>query len=754
MWLLSTDSVRLQDFCGPDEVPGGYVILSHVWQAHEETFQQIQSLQRSGTEMAHASGTWPKIHGSMNVAKLLGYAWLWIDTVCIDKTNSTELEEAINSMFRWYAESSACLAYLADVPDDCHVEAPQSAFRKSKWFTRGWTLQELIAPRQLLFMSEGWKCLGTKASLADLVEEITGIDAEVLTFRRVLDHVSVARRMSWASGRVTSKVEDEAYSLMGLFDVSMSTIYGEGKNAFRRLQEKIMKRSSDHTLFAWGNVMSEAAVTWTSQTHRHKKDTVSSLLAPSPTAFNRTHPVRLTSVHLDVMVKLVRSCIEVSNAKPRSLPEHAVTSHGIRCHLVVVHGDPFSIALLPCRDSSRECLGLLLWRRPIPAGNIPLYIAGASFQIADDGSGRPVGTSQQREVLGYRLLNIRPSTVVAVLNYGRQRNSSNLHTVVVKGHGVEMEPKAHGALEEIYITDAAAPASLFPHPWKIQLHNAVPHHIFIPTWVETYVRQFGFTISNDTTRAPTVFGQVMKPPLMLTLVHLRLAETIVIRLYLHGEPPSICASVAIQPAGGDTSLSSSRGHPISSWKNGSKRFGDKISRVKLTATRWPTPACYCVEIRPQGSQYAAEWDALPAYEDIAANLPSNFSPPQPHLSPAFPRLAARIPISSSGVAAEEENLPLNIRYPSERIPLPQSSMPSADFTASASIEMVPRTVSEPQEGSRTCRVVDPALRIPELRQAQHGHRHATSVVGREPGQVAAGGPRYDPEPPRGTDRRE
>ncbi|OSC99911.1 HET-domain-containing protein [Trametes coccinea BRFM310] len=323
MWLLSTNRVQLQHFHSPAEVPGGYAILSHVWQDHEETFQQIQSLQHSGQEVAHAYDIRPKIHGSVNVARWLGYAWVWIDTVCIDKTNSTELEEAINSMFRWYAESSVCLAYLADVPDDCHVEAPQSTFRKSKWFTRGWTLQELIAPRQLLFMSEGWKCLGTKASLADLVEEITGIDAEVLTFRRVLDHVSVARRMSWASGRVTSKVEDEAYSLMGLFDVSMSTIYGEGKNAFRRLQEEIMKRSPDHTLFAWGNIMSDAAETWTSQTHRHKKDIISSLFAPSPTAFKRTgaaHPVRLTSVHLDAMVKLVRSCIEVSNAKPRVSP--------------------------------------------------------------------------------------------------------------------------------------------------------------------------------------------------------------------------------------------------------------------------------------------------------------------------------------------------------------------------------------------------------------------------------------------------
>ncbi|KAI9066353.1 HET-domain-containing protein [Trametes sanguinea] len=224
---------------------GGYAILSHVWQDHEPSFQLVLSLQQLELGEAHAQ-MGPKIRGCIEGAKLLGYDWVWIDSSCINKTVSTELEEAINSMFRWYAESSVCFAYLEDVSQDCRVEEPQSTFRTSKWFRRGWTLQELIAPQQLLFMSQEWKCLGTKASLADLVEEITGIDAEILTFRKVLSHISIARRMSWAWERVTSKTEDEAYSLMGLFDVS--------KNAFRRLQEEIMKKSPDHTLFAWGSI--------------------------------------------------------------------------------------------------------------------------------------------------------------------------------------------------------------------------------------------------------------------------------------------------------------------------------------------------------------------------------------------------------------------------------------------------------------------------------------------------------------------
>lgn len=155
-------------------------------------------------------------------------------------------------MFRWYEEAAVCFVYLEDVEDDCVVQETNSAFRRSVWFTRGWTLQELLAPQLVLFFSQGWKCLGTKFGLARLVCDITGIDIEVLTMRLALKHVSVARRMLWAANRKTSRIEDRAYSLLGIFGVSMSTIYGEGGYAFRRLQVKIMKHNTDHTLFAWG----------------------------------------------------------------------------------------------------------------------------------------------------------------------------------------------------------------------------------------------------------------------------------------------------------------------------------------------------------------------------------------------------------------------------------------------------------------------------------------------------------------------
>lgn len=126
-------------------------------------------------------------------------------------------------------------------------------FRSSVWYTRGWTLQELIAPSNLIFVSSDWDApaLGSKADLASLVEEITKVRQDVLLDRRMLRKASVAQKMSWAASRCTTRPEDEAYSLLGLFGVNMATIYGEGRRAFRRLQEEIMRRTPDHSIFAW-----------------------------------------------------------------------------------------------------------------------------------------------------------------------------------------------------------------------------------------------------------------------------------------------------------------------------------------------------------------------------------------------------------------------------------------------------------------------------------------------------------------------
>ena len=196
----------------------------------------------------------PKIHDACAVARAYGYRYLWIDSCCIDKSSSSELSEAINSMYLWYASADICYAYLADVPAGDDHWRDGSHFRKSRWFTRGWTLQELIAPLHVEFLCQDWAGIGSKHILIDLIESVTGISYEALLHLDPLDKFSVSQRLSWAAKRETTRVEDRAYSLLGIFNINMPTLYGEGSLAFRRLQEQIMQRIPDQSLFAWGFV--------------------------------------------------------------------------------------------------------------------------------------------------------------------------------------------------------------------------------------------------------------------------------------------------------------------------------------------------------------------------------------------------------------------------------------------------------------------------------------------------------------------
>lgn len=260
MWLLSTDRAELHFFPGVDAIPnGGYAILSHVWGTNEQTFQDLCSISEhcksTGENPRDLMG--PKIKGCCLLAAQHGLHWIWIDTGCIDKTSSAELSEAINSMFQWYKQADVCYAYLADVPADTALEAVHSPFRRSIWHTRGWTLQELIAPEVVVFLSRDWKVLGDKVHLAPLLEQITNVPRAVLHHQVELSTVSVAQRMSWAAHRKTTRLEDEAYCLLGIFSINMPTLYGEGRAAFRRLQEEIMQTSTDLSLLAWGPHLSD-----------------------------------------------------------------------------------------------------------------------------------------------------------------------------------------------------------------------------------------------------------------------------------------------------------------------------------------------------------------------------------------------------------------------------------------------------------------------------------------------------------------
>ena len=247
MRLLHTATITLTSFEGDDDIPP-YAILSHTWGQDEVSFHDL--LTKASSELDSQAG-YSKIRSCCALAAQEGFEYVWIDTCCIDKTSSAELSEAINSMFRWYQKAHVCYAYLADVRIfDSGPWSPDGGreFRESRWFTRGWTLQELLAPRRVVFYGRDWQEFGSKESLKAQISLITAIRQDHI-FN--INRASVAQKMSWASQRRTTRVEDIAYSLMGIFDVNMPLLYGEGKKAFTRLQHEIVKITDDESLFAW-----------------------------------------------------------------------------------------------------------------------------------------------------------------------------------------------------------------------------------------------------------------------------------------------------------------------------------------------------------------------------------------------------------------------------------------------------------------------------------------------------------------------
>lgn len=236
--LIDDGEIELVEYVGRDIPP--YAILSHTWgPASEEVscadFAKHTHKSKSG---------YSKIRSCGEQAARDGLKHFWVDTCCINKESSAELSEAINSMYAWYRQAELCYAYLRDVQE-------KGLFCESRWFERGWTLQELLAPADVLFFDANWSPIGFKTSLLTTISARTGINSMVLQDGTVLDTYSIAERMSWAANRQTTRIEDEAYCLMGLFDVSMPLIYGEGRKAFVRLQEELLKRSGDASIFAF-----------------------------------------------------------------------------------------------------------------------------------------------------------------------------------------------------------------------------------------------------------------------------------------------------------------------------------------------------------------------------------------------------------------------------------------------------------------------------------------------------------------------
>ena len=217
-----------------------YAILSHRWGADEDevSFEDI----RLSKDFSNKKGS-KKVEGFCKEASAASCRYGWIDTCCINKGNSTELSEAINSMYQWYQGSKVCIAYLEDVP--------QKQLIDSIWFNRGWTLQELISPKAITFFDNSWKTIGTKIKLIADLSRKTRIPESILSHATKLSTCSIAQRISWAANRVTTREEDGAYSLMGLFDINIPMIYEEREKAFLRLQQYIIQKSKDESIFAW-----------------------------------------------------------------------------------------------------------------------------------------------------------------------------------------------------------------------------------------------------------------------------------------------------------------------------------------------------------------------------------------------------------------------------------------------------------------------------------------------------------------------
>lgn len=338
MRLLHTRRWEFREFYD-DDIPD-YAILSHRWEEDELTYQDARS--RSShwwqSEVISLTKGERKVLEARKQADSDGYEWIWIDTCAIDKSSSAELGEAINSMFGWYERSKVCYAYLSDV---CSLYE----FDFSQWFKRGWTLQELLTPKSIEFFgtrsdsASEWLYLGRKADeeILDKIVRTTGIPKYCLKYSSFIRSEPVAVRMSWASFRKTSRVEDLAYCLLGLFDVNMPLIYGEGRKAFCRLQEEIIKATDDESIFA----------------HNGFGSTVCSMLADDPVNFSHARNIRRG------MPKGMRQMN--ASSKP-----YTMTNKGLQMclpYIEIEHPEPFRAAVLNCSTKASDLPYIVTLRR-------------------------------------------------------------------------------------------------------------------------------------------------------------------------------------------------------------------------------------------------------------------------------------------------------------------------------------------------------------------------------------------------------
>ncbi|KAF2168880.1 hypothetical protein M409DRAFT_65241 [Zasmidium cellare ATCC 36951] len=243
MWLINTTTLALHEFL-PETTPP-YGILSHRWESVEQevSFKEFRKSRGQDTK------GYMKIENFCKLLQEHDIDWAWVDTCCIDKRSSAEISEAINSMYRYYKNASTCYVYLKD------ASCGENDWLRSEWWRRGWTLQELVAASPVFFYDCNWKYISSKHSARETIAQCTRIPEDILSGQCRPRVYTAAQKMSWASCRETTRVEDMAYCMLGLFDINMPLLYGEGENAFRRLQLEILQKDADESLFAWNSTL-------------------------------------------------------------------------------------------------------------------------------------------------------------------------------------------------------------------------------------------------------------------------------------------------------------------------------------------------------------------------------------------------------------------------------------------------------------------------------------------------------------------
>ncbi|KAJ3487175.1 hypothetical protein NLG97_g6466 [Lecanicillium saksenae] len=399
MRLIDLHSLQVEEFFS-DDVPE-YAILSHTWGPQEASLPEWS--QRDDPDVESMRG-YQKIFSACKLAKRFSWDYLWVDTNCIDKTSSAELSEAINSMFAWYRNAQKCFVYLEDVvldPASTSIPDIASLIQHSRWFTRGWTLQELLAPKSVSFYDKNWKYITDKASSLHALSLITSIPASVLEKQENIRNASIAQRMSWLSKRDTTRREDMAYCMFGIFDINLPLLYGEGDKAFTRLQEELIRSSYDHTIFCWSWPKATKPPAWVPA------------LAPNAAAFANSSKV-----------------IQRPGGGIGRLPsDYSITNLGIRMQLpILLSSDRTCFALLDAYTEDMDedtCLAIPLrradtiwilqsvfWRADYPSDTITLPYAWGrkSFEIRlarpgtqpeDYGHGQGLDTLLSKTGLGY-----------------------------------------------------------------------------------------------------------------------------------------------------------------------------------------------------------------------------------------------------------------------------------------------------------------------------------------------------------------